>query len=146
MFLICLKLTLILGRFCGSSYLNQRFREQIEKRLQNETYLESIEHFSLEKSIQEAVNNKWERDIKPTYPCDESEEDNGQPYYCLSFPGLRDSRERGFRGGDMLIMKYVYMISPIYSDAYGKQVRYRGSFCTDTRELLAACSFPNISR
>lgn len=118
----------------------------MEERLKEEKYFEAIPDLSLEELIQEAVDGKWEREIKPGYPRDESGEDSDQPYDWLKIPGLRDNREKGFRDRAMPIMKYTYMISPMHSDANGKQGSYRGCVCTDTGGLLGACSFPNYAR
>ena len=100
------------GGFCGSSFLNERFKTHIEERIRDETYLQTITHNKPVKLlIGEAVSN-FEHQIKREYDGDESgevslgfDEQGDLPYAWIPFPGIRRNDNKGFADGEIAITR-----------------------------------------
>jgi len=113
--ILILKAETTLGAFCGSSSLNHAFKEQVEERLKEETYLSSIPNSKPVEKLIQAVVTEFELNIKREFTGNEvgdGEDDGDLPYTWVTIPGLRKNQEKGFASGDMAITRYL-IYSPI---------------------------------
>jgi hypothetical protein len=109
-----LELKQFLGAFCGSSFLNHRFKEQVEERLKEETYLSSIPNSKPVEKLIQAVVTEFELSIKREFTGTEvgeggegTEAGGDLPYTWVTIPGLRKNQEKGFASGDMAVTRYL---------------------------------------
>jgi hypothetical protein len=117
--ILILKAETTLGAFCGSSSLNHAFKEQVEERLKEETYLSSIPNSKPVEKLIQAVVTEFELNIKREFTGNEigegeegTEDDEDLPYTWVTIPGLRKNQEKGFASGEMAVTRYL-IYSPV---------------------------------
>jgi hypothetical protein len=113
-----LEAEIILGAVCGSSSLNHMFKEQVEERLKDETYLSSIANSKPVEKLIQAVVTEFEHSIKREFTGTEvgesgegMEDDGDLPFTWVTIPGLRQNKEKGFASGDMAVTRYFINFS-----------------------------------
>lgn len=86
------------GELCGSSFINERFQELLERRLKNEKYLE--ENGETLDSIIDSLVVDFERQSKKRM--DEMKV-GPQEVFRVKIPGLRENKKRGFEAGRLIL-------------------------------------------
>lgn len=92
------------GALCGSSFINERFRKLLEKKLANEKYLED-DGESLTQKIESLVV-EFERIHKRRI---DEWDVTESPVYKVKIPGLKPKSKPYFEKGMLLLTPYVVL-------------------------------------
>jgi hypothetical protein len=94
----------ILGKLCGSSYLNENFRKFALEKLKDEQYLEnSVPRKTIHGIVESAIMIEFEDNVKRNM--DFRRKDTSR--YCFYVPGLKPNLEKGFKEEKFLVRRFV---------------------------------------
>jgi hypothetical protein len=94
----------ILGKLCGSSYLNENFRKLALEKLEDEHYLEeSVPRKTIRGIVESAIMMDFEDNVKRNM--DFHRRDTSR--YCFYVPSLKPNPEKGFKEEKFLVRRYI---------------------------------------
>lgn len=95
------------GKLCGSSYLNENFREFTLEKFSDEKYLEeSIPRKSIRGIVESAIMIRFEDLVKKNM--DFRRKDTSR--VCFYVPGLRPNAAKGFRDERFFVRRYLQVL------------------------------------